>query len=53
MKKLKSILASIFDFMTFILMMLLLPVWFLVGAVMQVLGKESISLFGWDLSIRG
>lgn len=53
MKKLKSTLVSLFNFMAIIMMALLLPVWFLIGAVMQTLGKESVSFFGWDLSIKG
>lgn len=52
MKKLKSALINIMDFMTLFMAVLLLPVWFLIGAVMQVLGKESVSFFGWDLSVR-
>lgn len=53
MRKLKSTLKNVWDFMTLFMAVLLLPVWFLIGAVMQVLGKESVSFFGWDLSIKG
>ena len=53
MIKLKSALINIMDFMTLIVMALLLPVWLLIGAVMKALGKEQISLFGWDMSIKG
>lgn len=53
MKKLKSALKNVWDFMTLFMAVLLLPVWFLVGAVMQSLGKESIQFLGWDLSVKG